>query len=138
MPHKTIIRLSGVARNPANGFPARLLDAHGREAAEVQHVAHPQGRQSLPEGSRRRATLRTLADFEFGQRDGRATRQSLGSPLRRREVDTISHEPKAAAIGVFLEVYGAPRFVPAGQVSLSTTTTIFLPHRRSVGTLICN
>ena len=82
--------------------------------------------------------MRTLADFEFGQRDGRATRQSLGSPLRRREVDTISHEPKAAAIGVFLEVYGAPRFVPAGQVSLSTTTTIFLPHRRSVGTLICN
>ena len=25
MPHKTIIRLPGVARNPANGFPARLL-----------------------------------------------------------------------------------------------------------------
>ena len=25
MPHKTIIRPSGVARNPANGFPARLL-----------------------------------------------------------------------------------------------------------------
>ena len=25
MPYKTIIRLSGVARNPANGFPARLL-----------------------------------------------------------------------------------------------------------------
>ena len=90
---------------------ATVLDAHGREAAE---------------GSRRRATFRTLADFEFGQRDGRATRQSLGSPLRRREVDTISHEPKADAIGVFLEVYGAPRFVPAGQVSLSTTTTIFL------------
>ena len=29
MPHKTIIRLSGVARNPANGFPARLLVHHG-------------------------------------------------------------------------------------------------------------
>ena len=28
MPHKTIIRLSGVARNPANGFPARLLEAY--------------------------------------------------------------------------------------------------------------
>ena len=27
MPNKTIIRLSGVARNPANGFPARLLVA---------------------------------------------------------------------------------------------------------------
>ena len=26
MPHKTIIRLSGVAQNPANGFPARLLE----------------------------------------------------------------------------------------------------------------
>ena len=25
IPHKTGIRLSGVARNPANGFPARLL-----------------------------------------------------------------------------------------------------------------
>ena len=25
MPYKTIIRLSGVARNPANGFPARPL-----------------------------------------------------------------------------------------------------------------
>ena len=25
MPHKTGIRLLGVARNPANGFPARLL-----------------------------------------------------------------------------------------------------------------
>ena len=28
MPYKTIIRLSGVARNPANGFPARLLDGN--------------------------------------------------------------------------------------------------------------
>ena len=25
MPYKTAIRLVGVARNPANGFPARLL-----------------------------------------------------------------------------------------------------------------
>ena len=35
MPHKTIIRLSGVARNPANGFPARLLGWRNsrREAA---------------------------------------------------------------------------------------------------------
>ena len=34
MPHKTIIRLSGVARNPANGFPARLL-AHKAKVCEV-------------------------------------------------------------------------------------------------------
>ena len=42
MPHKTIIRLSGVARNPANGFPARLLDhlnRLGRSAAEVRDQA---------------------------------------------------------------------------------------------------
>ena len=26
MPYKTVIRLLGVARNPANGFPARLLE----------------------------------------------------------------------------------------------------------------
>ena len=30
MPHKTIIRLSGVAQNPANGFPARPLGQHQR------------------------------------------------------------------------------------------------------------
>ncbi len=30
MPHKTIIRLSGVARNPANGFPARPLAGASR------------------------------------------------------------------------------------------------------------
>ena len=28
MPYKTIIRLSGVAQNPANGFPARPLVEH--------------------------------------------------------------------------------------------------------------
>ena len=33
MPHKTIIRLSGVARNPANGFPARPLGPPGLIAA---------------------------------------------------------------------------------------------------------
>ncbi len=30
MPHKTIIRLSGVARNPANGFPARPLETNSK------------------------------------------------------------------------------------------------------------
>ena len=30
MPHKTGIRLIGVARNPANGFPARLLGDNSR------------------------------------------------------------------------------------------------------------
>ena len=45
MPHKTIIRLSGVARNPANGFPARLLvlsmdDLHLAPQMRLQlHVA---------------------------------------------------------------------------------------------------
>ena len=34
MPHKTGIRLIGVAQNPANGFPARLLEVHlGRNIA---------------------------------------------------------------------------------------------------------
>ncbi len=42
MPHKTIIRLSGVARNPANGFPARPLeglygDSTESHAAELAH-----------------------------------------------------------------------------------------------------
>ena len=30
MPYKTGIRLLGVARNPANGFPARLLGVQGQ------------------------------------------------------------------------------------------------------------
>ena len=38
MPHKTIIRLSGVARNPANGFPARLLAQLG-STESGQHMA---------------------------------------------------------------------------------------------------
>ena len=36
MPHKTIIRLSGVARNPANGFPARLLA--GEEGITAEQI----------------------------------------------------------------------------------------------------
>ena len=39
MPYKTIIRLSGVARNPANGFPARplgVLKGRGVAAEAVQ------------------------------------------------------------------------------------------------------
>ena len=36
MPNKTIIRLSGVARNPANGFPARLLADKVNEYLEEQ------------------------------------------------------------------------------------------------------
>ena len=31
MPYKTGIRLLGIARNPANGFPARLLGEHRHE-----------------------------------------------------------------------------------------------------------
>ena len=33
MPHKTIIRLLCVARNPANGFPARLLEERQKKLA---------------------------------------------------------------------------------------------------------
>ena len=40
MPHKTIIRLSGVARNPANGFPARLLGY--RSPGQVFQAVSPQ------------------------------------------------------------------------------------------------
>ena len=36
MPHKTIIRLSGVARNPANGFPARPLETDGVQNAMAE------------------------------------------------------------------------------------------------------
>ena len=45
MPYKTGIRLLGVARNPANGFPARLL---GMQRAEVAYAATTrQGRQEI-------------------------------------------------------------------------------------------
>ena len=37
MPYKTGIRLLGVARNPANGFPARLLGRHATERGAPLH-----------------------------------------------------------------------------------------------------
>ena len=37
MPYKTGIRLLGVARNPANGFPARLLGRYLKEEDEATH-----------------------------------------------------------------------------------------------------
>ena len=36
MPYKTGLRLLGVARNPANGFPARLLGSIAGDAAQMQ------------------------------------------------------------------------------------------------------
>ena len=40
IPHKTGIRLLGVARNPANGFPARLLGAQVDRALYVGDSSH--------------------------------------------------------------------------------------------------
>ena len=40
MPYKTGIRLLGVARNPANGFPARLLDHSPQNMATLRQIAH--------------------------------------------------------------------------------------------------
>ena len=39
MPYKTGIRLLGVARNPANGFPARLLAEEDAETAPILATA---------------------------------------------------------------------------------------------------
>ena len=38
MPHKTGIRLIGVAQNPANGFPARLLEDNGEETSILPYA----------------------------------------------------------------------------------------------------
>ena len=40
MPYKTGIRLLGVARNPANGFPARLLGGHCLSFGAVGNTHH--------------------------------------------------------------------------------------------------
>ena len=45
MPYKTGIRLLGVARNPANGFPARLL---GTPAGDSPLVACQGRREGVP------------------------------------------------------------------------------------------
>ena len=61
MPHKTIIRPSGVARNPANGFPARLLGdytGHCRRSVGSGDVApeHSWGGRNPPLVHRFRTT----------------------------------------------------------------------------------
>ena len=40
MPYKTVIRLLGVARNPANGFPARLLGGWRRSCEANVSLRH--------------------------------------------------------------------------------------------------
>ena len=47
MPHKTIIRLSGVARNPANGFPARPLAVLSVLSLPVYNLAFAQQQEVL-------------------------------------------------------------------------------------------
>ena len=55
MPYKTVIRLIGVARNPANGFPARLLVlGPGPEAARRRLYNLSQAHDGVPRGSMRR------------------------------------------------------------------------------------
>ena len=69
MPHKTIIRLSGVARNPANGFPARLLaDARSPDRCFDQVLVYKMSRLS-----------RDLADY-----------QGIMSELRESGVTVVS------------------------------------------------
>ena len=52
MPYKTVIRLPGVARNPANGFPARLLGS--REEVQLRVSNFLTGLASRKEEVRRR------------------------------------------------------------------------------------
>ena len=78
MPHKTIIRLSGVARNPANGFPARPLGRKwvgidiSPKAVELVNMRLQQAMGSL-----------------FGQQEGLCNGCRTEFPFRIFEVDHI-------------------------------------------------
>ena len=58
MPYRAVIRLLGVARNPTNGFPARLLETLGlKQAVEIldnileiaanKHLTYPEMLEQL-------------------------------------------------------------------------------------------
>ena len=102
MPHKTIIRLSGVARNPANGFPARLLgeylpNAQGEDVVAGGRTPRPVAElaTSMPEVYRQLTDIahqlenhyRDLQDIEFTVEEGRLsllqTRNAKRTPWRQ-------------------------------------------------------
>ena len=67
MPHKTGIRLIGVAQNPANGFPARLLEALDNYAAMAANV---KDRLQTMEEPERIETIRLLVDRAIVEEQG--------------------------------------------------------------------
>ncbi len=87
MPHKTIIRLSGVARNPANGFPARPLES-------TLHLTSDEALQ-LPQQPKRMAIVgggciaAELAHF-FGSLGTEVTLIHRRSTMLREEDDEIA------------------------------------------------
>ena len=74
MPYKTGLRLLGVARNPANGFPARLLEIH-LSAARTLYRTDP---EADPRQSRKRAEER--AGKSAQRRTGRVRRKPNETP----------------------------------------------------------
>ena len=80
MPNKTIIRLSGVARNPANGFPARLLAKDGiaiQRAINVQVSDHVEV-----------ATLQTVAGYLVPVVNATCYQSEIGDQLNARYPDS--------------------------------------------------
>ena len=83
MPHKTIIRLSGVARNPANGFPAKpLVDLCFPTSQNQRRIS----RDLLPRAIR---TLQSLEEAkELQIRGGKGRWQVLPpTPRTRAELE---------------------------------------------------
>ena len=73
MPYKTVIRLIGVARNSANGFPARLLDPDGKVSiagTRVQKMILDDGTEIVEAGKVVPGPALTVTVIDFLARGG--------------------------------------------------------------------
>ena len=118
MPYKTGIRLLGVARNPANGFPARLLEPRvtrwSDAAADIRALRKhsKDGPLSVDENSRA-LLIASLAAAQVKSDDAGNTR------LVKRSTSNSSRDDVAAAltlaIGAFAR-YPATEAVASGPI----------------------
>ena len=93
MPYKTGIRLLGVARNPANGFPARLLGYAGYDMLEAAN-----GEEGFEKASSQQPDI-ILLDVMMPVMDGFETLKRLKENPATKTIPVIMLTAMSAARG---------------------------------------
>ena len=125
MPHKTIIRLSGVARNPANGFPARLLGYLTPSPLVVPGHRTPSGRLALGVARRHPGALPPAGGHQFRQ-------------LHAAPGQVLGHADAAALVVLALDT-SVPLTSPTFSCHFSRSRAIsFIPSSTATQLLLQN